>query len=252
MALADYAAPIADEDNPLLSWVRVSDGVIETAQRRAQSAARARADPLALSERAVRVPGAAGGGAHRGRARTRRRPSDRPDAAGARRRRDLEHPGDAPHPRACPKSKTSTSSRTWATAGWRLAPPQPRRPRRASRSGSTLRASISALAIRRLRSRTRCARPASTAIRSAIFAARVADLARRRPHRHVVPGADGVRPARARPPQRPRAARPARVARSAEPGAQAARVVPAVLPEHARERGRAPARRLERRTATAA
>jgi len=30
MALADYAAPIADEDNPLLSWVRVRDGVIET------------------------------------------------------------------------------------------------------------------------------------------------------------------------------------------------------------------------------
>jgi carbamoyltransferase len=30
MALADYAAPIADEDNPLLSWFRVRDGVIET------------------------------------------------------------------------------------------------------------------------------------------------------------------------------------------------------------------------------
>ena len=30
MALADYAAPIADADNPLLSWVRVRDGVIET------------------------------------------------------------------------------------------------------------------------------------------------------------------------------------------------------------------------------
>jgi len=32
MALADYAAPIADEDNPLLAWVRVRDGVIETAR----------------------------------------------------------------------------------------------------------------------------------------------------------------------------------------------------------------------------
>src|SRR6185503_19770634 len=31
MALADYAAPIADEDNPLLPLVRVRDGVIETA-----------------------------------------------------------------------------------------------------------------------------------------------------------------------------------------------------------------------------
>ena len=31
MALADYAAPIADEDNPLLDLVRVRDGVIETA-----------------------------------------------------------------------------------------------------------------------------------------------------------------------------------------------------------------------------
>jgi carbamoyltransferase len=30
MALADYAAPIADEDNPLLSYVRVRDGVIVT------------------------------------------------------------------------------------------------------------------------------------------------------------------------------------------------------------------------------
>ena len=31
MALADYAAPIADADNPLLPWVRVRDGVVETA-----------------------------------------------------------------------------------------------------------------------------------------------------------------------------------------------------------------------------
>ena len=30
MALADYAAPIADADNPMLPWVRVRDGVIET------------------------------------------------------------------------------------------------------------------------------------------------------------------------------------------------------------------------------
>jgi carbamoyltransferase len=29
MALADYSAPIADEDNPLLPWVRVRDGVLE-------------------------------------------------------------------------------------------------------------------------------------------------------------------------------------------------------------------------------
>jgi carbamoyltransferase len=32
MALADYAAPIADQDNPLLSWLRVRDGVIEAAR----------------------------------------------------------------------------------------------------------------------------------------------------------------------------------------------------------------------------
>jgi carbamoyltransferase len=32
MALADYAAPIADRDNPLLAMVRVRDGVIETAR----------------------------------------------------------------------------------------------------------------------------------------------------------------------------------------------------------------------------
>ncbi|MGH9139773.1 MAG: carbamoyltransferase N-terminal domain-containing protein, partial [Vicinamibacterales bacterium] len=30
MALADYAAPIADEDNPLLSWIEVRDGVLHT------------------------------------------------------------------------------------------------------------------------------------------------------------------------------------------------------------------------------
>jgi len=30
MALADYAAPIADVDNPLMEWVQVRDGVIET------------------------------------------------------------------------------------------------------------------------------------------------------------------------------------------------------------------------------
>jgi carbamoyltransferase len=32
MALADYAAPIADEDNPLLSWIHVRDGVLSTAR----------------------------------------------------------------------------------------------------------------------------------------------------------------------------------------------------------------------------
>ena len=30
MALADYAAPIADEDNPLLDWIHVRDGVLST------------------------------------------------------------------------------------------------------------------------------------------------------------------------------------------------------------------------------
>ena len=30
MALADYASPIADEDNPLLAFIRVRDGVVET------------------------------------------------------------------------------------------------------------------------------------------------------------------------------------------------------------------------------
>jgi carbamoyltransferase len=30
MALADYAAPIADADNPILPWLRVRDGIIET------------------------------------------------------------------------------------------------------------------------------------------------------------------------------------------------------------------------------
>ena len=31
MALADYAAPVADADNPMLPWVRVDDGVVRTA-----------------------------------------------------------------------------------------------------------------------------------------------------------------------------------------------------------------------------
>ena len=61
MALADYAAPIADADNPLLPWVRVRDGVIETA-RPGHALRRALArDPLAVSQRAVRVPRAARG-----------------------------------------------------------------------------------------------------------------------------------------------------------------------------------------------
>ena len=41
MALADYAAPIADADNPLLPWVRVRDGVIETAAAGTRAAPRA-------------------------------------------------------------------------------------------------------------------------------------------------------------------------------------------------------------------
>jgi carbamoyltransferase len=32
MALADYAAPIPDADNPLIDWIRVRDGVIETSR----------------------------------------------------------------------------------------------------------------------------------------------------------------------------------------------------------------------------
>jgi len=32
MALADYASPIADEDNPLVPWIQVRDGVLETAR----------------------------------------------------------------------------------------------------------------------------------------------------------------------------------------------------------------------------
>ena len=63
MALADYAAPVADEDNPLLPLVRVRDGVIETGVPGSSPAAGAGADPLALFERTVRVSGAARGGA---------------------------------------------------------------------------------------------------------------------------------------------------------------------------------------------
>jgi carbamoyltransferase len=43
MALADYAAPIADADNPLLPWIQVRDGVIETV-RPGHRARRALAD----------------------------------------------------------------------------------------------------------------------------------------------------------------------------------------------------------------
>ena len=63
MALADYAAPIADEDNPLLPLVRVRDGVIRDRAPGHALQARAGADPLAIPERAVRLSGAARRGA---------------------------------------------------------------------------------------------------------------------------------------------------------------------------------------------
>ena len=60
MALADYAAPIADDENPLLGCVRVRDGVIETATPGHAQRRGAGARSLAISQRAIRLHGAAG------------------------------------------------------------------------------------------------------------------------------------------------------------------------------------------------
>ena len=100
MALADYAAPIADDDNPLLPWVRVRDGVIETEWpgHALRPAAGARA--LAVPERTVRVSRAADGrtrGRH-ARSRCRAPHGTSPNRAGWRRR--VQREGDAASPSA--------------------------------------------------------------------------------------------------------------------------------------------------------
>ena len=137
MALADYAAPIADEDNPLLRWFEVRDGVIETARPgHALAASRWRAihwryaneqfaylaqrvveqTCVALARDAVRLTGLA--------------------AARARGRRRVEREGDAAHPAAAARSRTSTCFRTWATAGCALGRGGRRRPRSGRRRQS--------------------------------------------------------------------------------------------------------------------
>ena len=50
MALADYAAPVADADNPMLPWVRVVDGVVRTSLARARLPPAAGASPLAFCQ----------------------------------------------------------------------------------------------------------------------------------------------------------------------------------------------------------
>jgi hypothetical protein len=229
MALADYAAPIADEDNPLLSCVRVRDGVIDVvpsgfalrdalarvqwrfpneqfaylAQRVVEQTC------MALARDAVRLTGQrrlalAGGVASNVRATRRIRTMPEVDEVYV-----FPHMGDG----------------GLAVGAAALA---------AMNGGSPI--DLTLASARRTR---RAAR------RSAARARRTG--ARGRPRRDVVRRAHGVWAARARTPQRAGAARSTRRARSPEPGAQAAGLVSALLSQHARERGVASAQRLDAR-----
>ena len=252
MALADYAAPIADADNPLLPWVRVRDGVIETQWPGHALRAAAGARALAVSQRAVRLPGAAGGRAAARRACARRRAPHRPARRRAGRRRRVERQGDAARPAAARRSKTSTCFRTWATAAWRSARPSSRRRRGRASFALDLESPRSRPGLRSVghRSEPSGGRPAAPSA-SATCRARVAELLADGRIVMWFQGAHGVRPAGAWAPQRAGAARSARPARSAQSGAEAARVVSAVLPQHARERGALACSRTGRAGATA-
>ena len=170
MALADYAAPIADDDNPLLPLVRVRDGVIETARPGPRAAAGAGARStggianeqfaylaqrvvehacVALARDAVRLTGLR--------------------AARAGRRRRVEREGDAARPPAAGgrgRLRVSAHGRRRAGARRRRRRARPRgradRPRsRSSRSRARLRSrgDRSALCEPRACSRERVAEP---------------------------------------------------------------------------------------------
>ena len=160
--------------------------------------------------------------------------------ARAGRRRRVEREGDAAHPAAAGsrgRLRLSAHGRRRARArgGGRRGRGEPGEPIDArSRPASTSGPGTTTPAIEGGAASRRASRPS----RAPNLAVRVADLLDDGRDRDVVPGAHGVRTASARPPQRAGAARPAGPARSAESGAQAARLVSAVLPEHARERRR--------------
>ena len=221
MALADYAAPIADADNPLLrvdSRPRRShrDRVARpcAAARRSRRFTGGRANEqfaymaqrvvehvcVALARDAVRLTGLL--------------------APRARRRRRFEREGDAPRQAAAGSRgplRLPAHGR-WRACAWRRRARGGREPATACSSISV--GSISGLVTTSPPSRRRCATPGSRR-RRAESAGRGRGSARRRAHRDVVPGAHGVRAARAWPSQRAGAAGPARPARSAQPGAEA-------------------------------
>ena len=246
MALADYAAPVADADNPMLPWVRVVDGVVRTAwpghafrrplaqvhwrfaneqfaylaQRTVEHAA------IALARDAVRLTGCArlalAGGVVSNVKATRQ----------VRRLPEVE--------------RDLRVSRTWAMAGLRWVLPSLRPRSLAIRRPSTLDRLDLGPSFDRSTMDRACATLACSRRAPATLPSRVADLLA--DGRIVMwfqgameygPRALGHRSVLARP-DRADAARPP------EPGAQAARLVSAVLSEHARERSAATARRLGR------
>ena len=153
----------------------------------------------------------------------------------------------------CRRSRTSTCFPTWATAASRVgAAVAGRAPRSAIRSRRSLDRHRPRSRVRPRRHRARAARSRGLRCRSCpdIAAAR-RRAAGRGTHRAVVSGPHGVRAARARAAQRAGAARSSGAARSAQSRAEAARLVPAVLPQPARERGAARARRLDRQPESA-
>ena len=249
MALADYASPIADEDNPLLAagarprrrdrhdatrpcaqarrWP-TSTGSTPTSSSRTSRSASSSTSACALARDAVRLTGlsrvALAGGVVSNVKATRR----------IRLLPEVEDVYVFPH---MGDGGLALGAAVVAAA----------QSRRADRSRLSV-ASTSGLVTTTPAIRGRAPRPpVSRPTPCANLAGRGRRPARRRADRDVVSGPDGIRPARARPSQRARASGSAGAAGPAEPRAQAARLVPAVLPEHARERGTTAARRLDRR-----
>ena len=124
MALADYASPIDDRENPLLAAACASTAC-SSSPAAAATACATGCSTLQWSypQRAVRLHGAArrsNGGSSSWRCAAVARTGAR--ARRARRRRRLEHQGDAAGATAATRSTTSPCFRTWATADWPSAP----------------------------------------------------------------------------------------------------------------------------------
>ena len=191
---------------------------------------------MAVSERAVRLHGAAHDRGGVRPARAGRRAPDQAQADRALRRSGVERQGEPADPsppggrgRVRVPAHGGRRARARRCAGGRAI---------ATRSRWSRRSRISAWDpnTRIARSRTRSSRPRLPFDKPDDLPDAVADASGRRPDCLVVPGPHGIRPARVGPAKRAGEARPPEPARSAEPGAQTAGLVSAVLPEHARER----------------